>query len=201
MRSGQSRQVTHLTTQPQGAAWSPDGTRIAFFNVDGMWRVAQLSVLDVATGTVTESARHAARSRARRPGRPTARGSRSPRSRRLTRRFREGTNQVLTMSADGRRRHDTWYAPVPTLSIDSRGGCGPVWSPDGTKMAAIYEGVLAVWPVSPAGEPLGPPRRVTTESAHAPSWAGDSRHILYQSLDQLRIIDLETGETRTVPST
>ena len=85
------------------------------------------------------------------------------------------------------------------LSIDSRGGCGPVWSPDGTKMAAIYEGVLAVWPVSPAGEPLGPPRHVTTESAHSPSWAGDSKHILYQSMDKLKIIDIETGEMQTVP--
>src|SRR5581483_4879911 len=26
MKSGQSRRVTDLTTQPQGAAWSPDGT-------------------------------------------------------------------------------------------------------------------------------------------------------------------------------
>ena len=66
-------------------------------------------------------------------------------------------------------------------------------------MAAIYEGVLAVWPVSPSGAPLGPPRHVTTESAHAPSWQGDSRHVLYQSLDQLRIVDIETGETATVP--
>jgi imidazolonepropionase-like amidohydrolase len=114
-----------------------------------------------------------------------------------TKRFREGTNQVLTLSAAG--GGDTWYAPVPMLSIDSRDGCGPVWSPDGTKMAAIYEGVLAVWPVSPTGAPLGPPRHVTTESAHAPSWQGDSRHILYQALDQLRILDIETDETRTVP--
>jgi imidazolonepropionase-like amidohydrolase len=66
-------------------------------------------------------------------------------------------------------------------------------------MAAIYEGTLAVWPVSSAGEPLGVPRHVTSESAHAPSWAGDSRHILYQSLDKLRIVDIESGETRTVP--
>ena len=172
MRTGQSRQVTQLTTQPQGATWSPDGKRIAFFNVDGMWRVAEISVLDVATGAVTKI-----HDTLPQPGTPTW----SPDGKRLalaevapySTRFREGTNQVLTMSAAGTAPDtDKWYAPVPTLSIDSRGGCGPVWSPDGTKMAAIYEGVLAVWPVSPAGEPLGPPRRVTTESAHSPSWAG-----------------------------
>jgi hypothetical protein len=115
----------------------------------------------------------------------------------MTVRFREGTNQVQTISASG--GDVKWYAPIPMLSIDSRGGGGPVWSPDGTKMAAIYEGVLAVWPVAASGEPQGPPRRVTTESAHAPSWQGDSRHLLYQSLDQLRIVDIETGDTRTVP--
>jgi Tol biopolymer transport system component len=213
MRSGAARKVTSLTTQPQGATWSPDGKRIVFFDVDGMWRVAQMSVLDVATGTVTKIHESLAQ-----PGTPTW----SPDGKRIalaevapyTRRFREGTNQVLTMSATpvsapsaGRDRgteasqgnDDKWFAPIPMLSIDSRGGCGPVWSPDGTKMAAIYEGVLAVWPVSAAGEPLGVPRRVTSESAHAPSWAGDSRHILYQSLDKLRIVDIESGETRTVP--
>jgi Tol biopolymer transport system component len=72
---------------------------------------------------------------------------------------------------------------VPNLSINSRGYCGPVWSPDGTKMAAIYEGVLAVWSVSFTGEPVGPVRHLTSEIAYAPSWTGDSEHILYQSLD------------------
>jgi Tol biopolymer transport system component len=205
MRTGQGRKVTHLTTQPQGASFSPDGKRVVFFNVDGMWRVAQMSVLDVASGVVTKIHDTLAQ-----PGTPTW----SPDGTRIalaevapfTRRFREGTNQVLTMSsvvagsdAGAPQTADKWFAPEPLMSIDSRGGCGPVWSPDGTKMAAIYEGVLAVWPVSPAGEPLGPPRRITNESAHAPSWSGDSRHILYQSLDKLRIIDIERGDIRTVP--
>ena len=195
MATGASRQVTTLTTQPQGATWSPDGTRIAFFNVDGMWRVAQMSVLDVATGTVTKIHDTLAQ-----PGTPTW----SPDGTRialaqvapLSRRFREGTNQVLTISSRG--GDDAWYAPEPMLSIDSRGGCGPVWSPDGTKMAAIYEGLLTVWPVSRAGAPLGPPRRITSELAHAPSWMGDSQHMLYQGLDSLRIINIENGETQDV---
>ncbi|MSO50709.1 MAG: amidohydrolase [Acidobacteria bacterium] len=198
MKSGQSRKVTSLATQPQAASFSPDGKRVVFFNVDGMWRVAEMSILDLDTGRVTRIHESLPQ-----PGTPTW----SPDGTRIalagiapmTVRFREGTNQVQTISASG--GDVKWYAPIPMLSIDSRGGGGPVWSPDGTKMAAIYEGVLSVWPVAASGEPLGPPRRVTSESAHAPSWQGDSRHILYQSLDQLRIVDIETGETRTVPFT
>src|SRR5439155_6602502 len=99
MRTGQSRRVTNLTPQPQGATWSPDGKRIAFFNVTGMWRVAEMSVLDVATGRVTKIHDTLAQ-----PGAPTW----SPDARRLalaevaplTKRFREGTNQVLTISAN-----------------------------------------------------------------------------------------------------
>ncbi len=196
MKSGTSRKVTNITTQPQGASFSPDGKRIVFFNVDGMWRVAEMSILDLASGKILKI-----HDSLPQPGTPTW----SPDGRRIalagiapmTVRFREGTNQVQTISASG--GDVKWYAPIPMLSIDSRGGNGPVWSPDGTKMAAIYEGVLAVWPVAPSGEPLGPPRRVTSVSAHAPSWQGDSRHILYQSLDQLQIVDIDTGETKTVP--
>ena len=196
LKTGVSQKITNIATQPQGASFSPDGKRIAFFNVDGMWRVAEMSILDIESGRITKI-----HDSLPQPGTPTW----SPDGRRIalagiapmTVRFREGTNQVQTISASG--GDVKWYAPIPMLSIDSRGGSGPVWSPDGTMMAAIYEGVLSVWPVSPGGEPLGPPRRVTTESAHSPSWQGDSRRLLYQSLDQLRIIDIETGETRTVP--
>jgi Tol biopolymer transport system component len=200
MKTGQDRQLTHMSTQPQGASWSPDGKRIAVFDVDAMWRAASVSVVDVATGNVTKIHKSLFG-----PGMPVW----SPDGKRIalamvspySKSFREGTNQILTMSADNGEANsdDKWFAPVPNLSIDSRGFCGPVWSPDGTKMAAIYEGVLAVWPVSRSGEPLGPPRHITSEIAYSPSWAGDSEHILYQSLDNLKTIDLLTGETREIP--
>jgi Tol biopolymer transport system component len=197
MKTGRDRQLTHMQTQPQGASWSPDGKKIAVFDVDAMWRAANISVIDVATGEVTKL--HDSLFGPGTPtwsadGRTVAIAMVAP----YSKRFREGTNQVLTMSAAG--GHEQWYAPVPTLSIDSRGECGPVWSPDGTKMAAIYEGVLAVWPVSMTGEPLGPPRHVTAESAHAPSWFGDSKRILYQAPGNLlKSIDIETGEVKTIP--
>jgi hypothetical protein len=117
--------------------------------------------------------------------------------------FREGTNRILSIAADpGPEPHiknDKWYGPIPNLSIDSRGGSGPVWSPDGTKMAAIYEGVLAVWPVAKTGVPLGPLRHITTEMAYSPGWSGDSEHILYQSMDKLKTIDIQTGELHEIP--
>ena len=197
MGSGQDRQLTNLTTQPLGSAWSPDGKRIAFFDVNAMWGEANLSVVDLATGNVTKI-----RDALFAPGAPTW----SPDGKRVavamlmpySKSFREGVNQVLTVAADGSGK-DIWFAPTPNLSLDSRTGSGPVWSPDGTAMAAIYEGLLTVWPVSRTGEPLGPPRRISTEMAYSPSWSGDSRQILYQSMDKLKIVDRETGETRTVP--
>jgi len=202
LKTGQDRQLTRLTTQPMGATWSADGKRIAFFDVDGMWRAASVSVVDAATGRVAKIHNSLFG-----PGNPTW----SPDGKRValamvspySKSFREGTNQILTIAADAGPEPDTkndkWFAPVPNLSIDSRGGSGPVWSPDGDKMAAIYEGVLAVWPVAHSGEPIGPPRHITTEMAYSPSWAGDSEHILYQSMDKLKIIDIITGEVREVP--
>jgi Tol biopolymer transport system component len=199
-KTGKERQLTHIATQPISPAFSPDGKRVAYLDVDGMWRRSGVAVVDVASGAVSPI--HASIFA---PGAP----SWSPDGKRIavamvapySTRYREGTNQILTMSSSGTpaASDDKWYAPMPNLSIDSRGGNGPVWSPDGTRMAAIYEGTLAVFPVSAAGEPLGPPRHLTSEIAYAPSWAGDGRHILYQSNDRLRLLDTESGEARTVP--
>ena len=112
-----------------------------------MWRVAQMSVIDVASGKVTK-----VHDSLPQPGAPawSPDGKRlaiagiAPMTQALPRRHQPDADDV------GRRalNDDKWFAPQPLMSIDSRGGCGPAWSPDGTKMAAIYEGVLSVWPVS-----------------------------------------------------
>lgn len=196
--TGDDRQLTQLETQPLGATWSPDDRRIAFISVTGRWGVAELDVVDVGSGKVTHLTPTLPQ-----PGSPTwsadnrhialaqvAQPSTS---------FREGINEIYVVDADNPQAAARWFAPIPELSIDTRGGAGPAWSPDGTKMAAVYEGELRVWPVAADGEPLGAPRTLTDHIAHSPSWAGDSRTLLYQSDDRLETVDAETGESHAVP--
>ena len=198
LTTNQDRKLTSLATQPLAPAWSPDGARIAFLNVNEMWGAASLDILDLATGKITRL-----HDTLFAPGSPTwspdgkrvALAALSPNSKS----FREGTNQILVVDTSGPANNEHWYSPAPHLSIDSRLGCGPAWSPDGTQMAAIYEGTLAVWPVSPTGEPQGPVRHLTTEIAHDPSWSADSQHILYQANNKLRLLDLNTAAPQDIP--
>jgi Tol biopolymer transport system component len=197
LRTGEERQLTRLETSAMGAAWSPDGRRIAFLDVDGIWRRASISVVDVASGEVTRV--HASMFG---PGAPTwsADGKRVIVAALVpySSRFREGTNQTLSMAADG-TGDDRWYTPAPHFSIDSRVGAGPVASPDGSKMLVINDGVLTIIPVSATGAATGAPKRMTTEMAHAPSWTADSRSVMYQSMDKLRVLDIERGTVKDVP--
>lgn len=196
MSTGQSRQLTRTEGSAMGAAWSPDGKRIAFLNVDGVWRRASVNVVDVATGEVRQI--HAPLFG---PGNP----SWSKDGQRVviaaltpySGRFREGTNQLLSLSTTG--GDSTWYAPIPHKSIDSRVGNGPVISPDGASMAVVYDGKLSLIPVSASGAPTGAPRRLTSDMAYMPTWTGDSKSVLYQSMDRLRMVDVATGRSRDVP--
>jgi hypothetical protein len=179
-----------------GAAWSPDGRSIAFLEVDGVWRRANVSVVDVATGVVRQV--HPSLFG---PGNPTwSRDGRRVVISAITPysgRFREGTNQLLSISVSG--GDSAWHTPIAHQGIDSRVGNGPVISPDGSQMAVVYRGMLHLVPTSPAGAPTGPPRQVTREMAFMPSWTADSRSILYQSMDRLRVLDVASGVSRDVP--
>lgn len=197
IRTGTSRRVTNIDTQPLGAAWSPDGKRIAFIDADGRWGVAGLAVVDVATGSITRLSGSLPQ-----PGDPSwsadGRFVAVSLSKLISKSFREGTNQVVVWRADGTGQ-PVWHEPDRNVSIDTRGGGGPAWSPDGTRMAAIYEGLVKIWPVAFDGTPMGPPRSYTSEISHYPTWSGDSKTILYQNADKLKLLDVETGTVREVP--
>lgn len=196
LASGKDRRLTNISTQPLGSAWSPDGTRIAFLDYDGMFGVAGLEVVDVASGAVTRLQPSLPQ-----PGNPTwsadGRHVAVALSRPYSASFREGSNQIWVVPANG--RDAPFWRDADKSSLDTRGGGGPAWSPDGKKMAAIQDGLLKVWSVSPDGAALDAPRAYTDEISHYPSWSGDSKSILYQAADTLKILSLETGAIREVP--
>ena len=197
LKTGAERQFTHLDTQPLGAAWSPDGKTIAFIDVDGMWGVAGICIADVATGKVTRL-----QSSLGQPGSPSWSADGKylaiALSYKFSASFREGTNQVYVIPVDGKTA-PFWRIPETNASMDTRGGGGPAWSPDGMKMAAIYEGVLKIWPVAPDGTPTGPLRSYTSDISYFPSWAADSKTIVYESADTVKSIDIESGRITDIP--
>ena len=187
MRSGRDRK---LTSRGMSAAWSPDGTQIAFLNPD-----SELQVVDLQLGVARK-----VHERLNEPGRP----SWAPDGTAIvvsalepySTRFREGTNQVLRVSLDG--QPDRWFHPVPHKSTGMREDFGPVWSPDGSQMAAVIDGHLAAFTVGADGTPVGPPRRLSPGLANSPSWTADSRRVLYQGDDRLTLVDVTTGARRDV---
>ncbi|RZQ64652.1 amidohydrolase family protein [Amycolatopsis suaedae] len=190
LRSGQDRRLTALPGAQLTPRWSPDGARIAYSDHDGAtW------VLDVASGEVKQVTPTLFM-----PGRPTW----SPDGRVLalaavkpnSKRFREGTSQILTVDlATGGL---TYTEPVPGRSIATRGDDGPVWSPDGRMLAFTVESAAWVVDVDPAGRHLGPARQVTHEVTDSLSWAGPDR-LLYLNNGRLRIAGVAGGRARTIP--
>ncbi|MDA1080326.1 MAG: amidohydrolase family protein [Gemmatimonadetes bacterium] len=203
--SGVERRATDRSGAATNAAWSPDGNRMAYLRDGGEISVADVSRIvgfdvprDSSVPPTVASHRGGYE-----PGAPTW----SPDGRYIvvaalkpnSTRFREGTNEILrfgvTPDAD---QSDRWFDPVPHKSVGMREDFGPVWSPDGKQMAAIIDGRLAAFAVSREGEPVGPVRYLSSELASSPSWTGDSRQILYQVSDGLRIVDAVDGSVRIV---
>ncbi len=114
----------------------------------------------------------------------------------FSKRFREGTSQVLLVGLDdGSVRY---VEPMPYRSLSTRGDDGPVWSPDGRWIAFVVESVVWVVPVDARGTFTGEPRQLTREASDAPSWSGDSKSLLYLNNGRLKLIGLDGGRARTV---
>ncbi|MGH3357988.1 MAG: amidohydrolase, partial [Nocardioidaceae bacterium] len=191
LRSGRDRQLTDLPDRAAlSGSWSPDGKEIAFLDQDGaLWTVVVRSgeVQRVFPATFE-------------PGRPTwspdgtviALAAVVP----YSARYREGQSKILLIERrTGRARY---VDAVKDSSLQTRGDDGPVWSPDGRRMAFALESALYVLDVEPDGTPRGEARKVSDEVCDAPSWSGDSRTLLYLNNGRLRIVPARGGRPRTV---
>ena len=186
-----TRQVRRVTHEPADNAelssrWSPDGKSIAFLTQDGTF------IADVATGVVRQVTPEFFY-----PSEP----SWSRDSRTLTMavlkpynmRFREGTSQLFTL--DLATQKSVLHEVAPFETVTTRGGNGPLFSPDGLKILFVMDDFLYVMPVDGHGVPSGPAVQLNHEMSDSPTWSGDSTKILYLSDTKLRMIDAVPGAT------
>lgn len=194
METGAERRLTTDPGGEVGPVFSPGGDRLVFTSVMGMQ--SSVRMLDLGTGDV-----RTIRDDLFAPSRPSF----SPDGRTIamsvltqySTRFREGRNEILLQPLAGgatRRVTAAEHRGVGVRALD-----GPVWSPDGRRMAYVSDGVLWSVHVDAEGVPSGPPERLTNHHADGLSWTGDSRSIVYLTPRGLRRLHLDDGRSDEIP--
>ena len=192
LATGAEKRITSDADSAEvSAAWSPDGSKLAYQDQNGV-----AYVVDVETGAtrkIAEALFAPSKPSWSANGATIAIGALKP----YTRRYREGTSQILTVDlASGAARYTE---PAAFQSLSTRGEDGPIYSPDGSAMAFVVESTLWIRPVDANGVPTSEARQINHETTDAPTWAGDSKHLLYLSNGKLRLIAADGSDARTIP--
>ncbi|WP_271553768.1 amidohydrolase family protein [Bradyrhizobium sp. CCBAU 45394] len=191
LRTGEDPQLTHLSDAGLSGSWSQDGRSIAFLDQAG-----SLYTIEIESGTVQK-----VYGPLWEPGRP----SWGPNGRTIalaafkpySASYREGLSEILTV--DRMTGNVEYQSPLPHRSLSTRGDDGPVWSPDGTKIAFALASLLWIASVDARGRLTGAPRMINAEVTDAPSCSGDSKTLLYRCNGSLRLLAAEGGKPQIVP--
>jgi Tol biopolymer transport system component len=190
--TGSEQRVTTSDDSAQvSAAWSPDGSALAYQDQFGATYTIHLA--SGARKQVVPALFAPSKPSWSADGRTLAIGALRP----YTRRFREGTSQILTV--DIATGSQTFTEPAPFHSLSTRGEDGPLYSPDGKSVAFVMDSLLWIRPVDANGIPTGAARQVNREVTDAPTWSGDSKQLLYLSNGKLRMIGADGANPRSVP--
>ncbi len=172
-RHRERRRAKRSRPTPTKASWAPRGTEIAYITREGALRDHR-----------PQRAGSCADARCRPPdlgaGRADCRHDAAAVLEPVPRRHQSTADGVARPAAPIAASN-----PVAHHSIGTREHDGPVWSRDGSKMAFVMDGVMHVMPTTPTGEVSGAPRQLSDDLADSPSWAADSRRLLYQTAERL----------------
>lgn len=187
--SGPGAGLTQLTAR-LGAEVSPavtrDGSRIAWLDERGNLRVTSRDLdagLDVEQEerVVYQARRGAGMPSWSADGETVALASLVP----YSSRFREGRNRIALVSAS---TGETRILEEPAASFGTRDSDGPVFSPDGSRLAFALGGGLAVLGLDAAGVPAGSPETIFEGPVDFPAWTADGTAIVAVSgADVVRI--------------
>ena len=197
--SGPGAGLVQLTAR-LGAEVSPavtrDGSRIAWLDEGGNLRVTSRDLDSGPDSEREEATVYTARRGAGMPswsadGETIALASLVP----YSSRYREGRNRIALIAATtGEAR----LLEEPAGSFGTRDSDGPVFSPDGGRLAFALGGGLAILRLSADGVPEGPPETVFEGPVDFPSWTPDGTAIVALSGASLLRIEADGSGSETI---